>query len=143
MKRALLYGVAAVAGLGLAMYLARKAPTVGGLASGLASGAVDAVHGAAVGTVEGIGSVFGIPKTSVSQCDADLAAGRTWDASFSCPAARFVGSVFNSSNINTAAVNDLRQVDRAMERQAATYAAMDAYYAGAPTWPDDGRTGTW
>lgn len=145
MKRALLYGVAAVAGLGLVVYLARRVqvPTAGGLASGLASGAVDAVHGAAVGAVEGIGSVFGIPQTSISQCDADLAAGRAWDASFSCPAARFVGGVFNSTNINAAAVSDARQIDRIIERQQAQYAAMDAHYAGAPTWPIDGRTGSW
>lgn len=36
--------------------------------------------------VKGIGSVFGIPDTNLSKCAADKAAGRTWDASFSCPA---------------------------------------------------------
>lgn len=42
------------------------------------------------GAIEGVGEVFGIPVTDQSKCDADLAAGHLWDASFSCPAGRFI-----------------------------------------------------
>jgi len=42
------------------------------------------------GAIEGVGSSFGIPVTDEERCNADLAAGRLWDASFSCPAGRFI-----------------------------------------------------
>ena len=54
-----------------------------------------------------------------------------------------ITGVWNSTFFNAAAVNDARQIDRIIERQQAEYAAKDAYYAGVPTWPIDGRTGTW
>lgn len=73
-------GVAGVA----AFYLLRNN------AQAIGSGAVGAAVDVGVGVVEGIGQAVGIPRTSQSQCDADLAAGRTWDASFSCPASRWV-----------------------------------------------------
>lgn len=133
MKRVALYGAAAVVGLGVVYVLAKRVqlPSVGGVASDLARGAVDAANGAIVGGVKGIGAVFGVPDTSLSRCEADIAAGRTWDASFSCPASRFVGSVFNSTNINAAAVNDARQIDRIMEREAARGLL-------SPVWDDNG-----
>lgn len=146
MKRAMLYGAAAIAGIGVVVYMARKVqlPSVGSVAGNLAGGAVEAVNGAFVGSVKGIGSVFGVPDTSMSQCQKDIAAGRTWDASFSCPASDFVGSFFNSTNINAAEVNDARQIDRILEREAANNAAMDARYAGAAWGPSSsGYTGTW
>lgn len=146
MKRAMLYGVAAIAGIGVVVVMARKVqmPTVGGIAGGLASGAVEAANAAFVGGVKGIGSVLGIPDTSMTQCQKDLAAGRTWDASFSCPATDYIGSFFNSTAINAAEANDARQIDRILEREAAKYAAMDATYAGA-AWgvSSGGATGVW
>lgn len=60
------------------------------LASSIGSGAVTAVNDVASGVVVGVGEVFGIPATSKDQCTLDLEAGRTWDASFSCPAGRFI-----------------------------------------------------
>jgi hypothetical protein len=56
---------------------------------------------AASNTVMGIGEVFGIPRTNESQCQSDLVAGNTWDASFSCPAGTFIGSLFGGGNSNT------------------------------------------
>ena len=50
----------------------------------------------AAGVVEGVGASVGVPQTDLSQCDADLAAGRMWSASFSCPAGKFIGAVFGS-----------------------------------------------
>lgn len=52
-------------------------------------------------TITGIGEVVGIPRTNQTQCERDIAAGRTWDASFSCPAGTFIGSLFGSKPTNT------------------------------------------
>lgn len=73
-------GAAAVA----ALYLLR------GQASNVAAGAVGAVVDAGAGAVLGVGDAFGVPRTSATQCQQDIAAGRTWDASFSCPAGTFI-----------------------------------------------------
>lgn len=54
------------------------------------SGAVEAVGGAATGVVIGIGDSVGIPRTSMNECERAIAEGRTWDASFACPASRFI-----------------------------------------------------
>lgn len=82
--------LAAAVGVGLILFI-RK-----GAAGQLAAGAVGAVADAGAGAVLGVGDVVGIPRTSKSQCDADLAAGRLWDASFSCPAGTFIGGVWDS-----------------------------------------------
>ena len=63
---------------------------VAGVASGIASGAVDAVNGVVSGSVIGIGSAIGVPATNIDQCALDRAAGKTWDASFSCDAGTFL-----------------------------------------------------
>lgn len=142
----MLYGAAAIAGIGVVVYMARKVqlPTAGGVASDFARGAVDAANGAFEGAVKGLGGVFGIPDTSMTQCERDIAAGRTWDASFSCPAKDFVGSFFPSTGLNAAEQADARQIDRILEREAANNAAMDARYAGAAWGPSSGGyTGTW
>ena len=80
----------AVAGVGL--YVAKK-----GMA-GAAAGAVAAVGDAAVGTVQGIGQLVGIPLTDETACEKAKREGRTWDASFACPALDWVGYVFTSSD---------------------------------------------
>lgn len=63
---------------------------VGGVAHAAAAASVDAVNGVLSGTVEGIGSAVGVPVTNADQCAQDRAAGKTWDASFSCPAGTFL-----------------------------------------------------
>lgn len=68
----------------------------GGVANAV-SGAVGAVGDAGVGAVVGAGQLVGIPATNSDQCGRDLAAGDRWAASFSCPAGRFVGSVFGGA----------------------------------------------
>ncbi len=88
-----LIAAVALAGLGLVWWITQRVSAAGGignLASGVASGAIQAVEGAAVGTVKGIGAVVGIPDTDAQTCRADLAAGRWWDASFSCPAGTYL-----------------------------------------------------
>ena len=47
--------------------------------------------------VQGMGELVGVPDTNTDQCEKDLAAGRHWDASFSCPASRYLGSVTGST----------------------------------------------
>lgn len=62
--------------------------------SGVAGAAVQVVEGAIVGGVESIGGVFGIPTTDETECEKAIREGRTWDASFACPAGRFIKSIF-------------------------------------------------
>lgn len=38
------------------------------------------------GVVIGIGEVIGIPRTDETECEKAMREGRTWDASFACPA---------------------------------------------------------
>lgn len=77
-----------------ALYLVNRvrlaAADPSGTASAITGGVIDAVGGAATGTVVGLGEVVGVPKTNMTQCQQDMAAGRTWDASFSCPAKDFL-----------------------------------------------------
>ncbi|MQY50827.1 hypothetical protein [Rhodocyclus gracilis] len=82
----------------LALYLITRwqaaSINTGDIASGIGKGAIDAAAGAVTGTVIGIGEVVGIPQTNKTQCELDLAAGRLWDASFSCPAGTFLSGAW-------------------------------------------------
>jgi hypothetical protein len=49
----------------------------------------------AASAVIGTGAVFGIPRTDETECQKALREGRTWDASFACPAGTFIGSIFD------------------------------------------------
>lgn len=66
-----------------------------GTGAAIGSGAVNLVDGVLSGGVKGVGGVVGIPDTSQTQCERDLAAGDKWAASFSCPALTFLKHVFN------------------------------------------------
>jgi hypothetical protein len=66
-------------------------------AGNLAAGAVGAAGDAAAGVVLGTGDLLGIPRTNTTQCQADAANGRTWDASFSCNAGDFARYVMNGT----------------------------------------------
>lgn len=61
----------------------------------LGAGAVDLVDGIVSGGVVEIGQKVGIPATNQTECEKAKAEGRTWDASFACPATDFVKYVFN------------------------------------------------
>lgn len=82
---------ALLAGTGVVVWVLWKGP--GGLAKAGAGAAVDAVDGVIAGTVEGVGSAFGIPETDMDECQRALAEGRYWDASFACPLKDFVKGV--------------------------------------------------
>ena len=82
-------GLGAIALVGI--YLAaRNAGAIGEL-TGRAAG------DAAGGLVLGLGDSIGIPRTDLDECERAIAEGRTWDASFACPAGRFLRSIFSSS----------------------------------------------
>lgn len=103
MEKQTIYLAAGVVGVALvAAYLIKKAANsltdaggVAGVAAAAGGAAVDAVTGAATGTVMAIGEQFGIPATSKTQCEIDMANGDTWAASFSCPLPTFAKYVAN------------------------------------------------
>lgn len=67
-----------------ALYLAPRIGTF------LGKQAVGTVTNIGTGAVIETGKVIGIPETDPTQCQADINAGRTWDASFSCDAKTFL-----------------------------------------------------
>lgn len=97
MKTTHLYLLAGGVVLAAAIYVSTRPKgwaTDTGVAAG--QGAYDLVDGFVGGVFTGVTNFggLGLPKTDVNQCQADLAAGRTWDASFSCPAGTFIKSFF-------------------------------------------------
>ncbi len=123
----MLYAGAALAG-GVALYVLSKKATGESFAGSLGRNAASAVGDAAAGAIKGLGGVFGIPDTSMTQCQADLAAGRTWDASFSCPAVQFVGGIWSSGAGYEQKVEGARQIDRIIERQQRELAGLGNVY---------------
>lgn len=119
------------------LYSRTNTAAVGNLAESAARGLVGAVEGAAVGTVKGIGAAVGIPDTNKTNCQADVAAGRWWDASFSCPAGTFIntagGAVFGSTTLWDSDSADARAIEAAKAR--AEFALND------PRRVDTGRYG--
>lgn len=89
--------LAGVSAAALAAYTLSKYG-VGGLARRAGEAAVNVAHDAAAGLVVGIGKGAGIPETNAAECSKALYEGRTWDASFACPAWTFVkGSLFGAA----------------------------------------------
>jgi hypothetical protein len=93
MKVSSLYIGAGVAVLAAVAYVASKG--AGNVGAQLGSAAVDMVDGAIAGTVETIGEKVGVPKTNMTKCEQAKAEGRTWDASFDCPASDFIKYLWN------------------------------------------------
>ena len=56
----------------------------------IASGAIDLADGVISETVNTVGEAVGIPRTNQTECERAKAEGRTWDASFACPAGDFI-----------------------------------------------------
>lgn len=56
---------------------------------------VDMADGVIGGAVTTIGEAVGIPKTNPTECEKAKAEGRTWDASFACPAGDFLKYLWN------------------------------------------------
>lgn len=87
--------VAAAAVAGFAFFAWRR----GGIApaaQAIGGAAVEAAGGLVGGVVQGIGDAVGVQRTEESACDLALREGRLWDASFACPAGRFVSGAWAS-----------------------------------------------
>lgn len=117
----------AVLAVGAGLWWVSRRASEGGIgdmaenaARSLVGAVSNAVGGAAVGTVKGIGSVVGIPDTNQTTCNADIAAGRWWDASFSCPAGTYIntagGAVFGSTTLWDSDAVDARAIEAAKAR---------------------------
>jgi hypothetical protein len=88
---ATLYAALAVAAVVGVLVVSRNAKAVGQAAGGAA---VDLVDGVLKGTVQGVGTAVGVPVTNLTECERAKIEGRTWDASFACPAGDFLKYVF-------------------------------------------------
>ena len=82
----------------LAIYVARKG--VSGAAAAAAEAAGRVVVDAATGAVIGVGKVIGVPATEATACSRAMEEGRTWDASFACPAGTFIRYLREGAPVN-------------------------------------------
>lgn len=96
--RTLEVGALAIGALvvGVVVYKTAKA---GAAVVGQVAATVDT---AVAAPVLGIGDVLGIPRTNLSACEQAKAEGRTWDASFACPALDFMGYIVSGTNLTPA-----------------------------------------
>ena len=80
------------AGLAVAAALAAWILTRPGAAQAAGAAVATAAVDAAGGAVIGVGDAVGLPRTEADACARALAEGRTWDASFACPAGTWLRS---------------------------------------------------
>jgi len=83
--------VAVLLGAAGVLYVAQKksgAAAAAGVAVGEAAG--EAIVGAGTGLVYGVGDAIGVPRTNETECERAKREGRSWDASFACPAGDFL-----------------------------------------------------
>lgn len=126
--------VGAVVVGGVLLYAVAKKKPGESMAKTLGMGAVTAVGDAAAGAVVGLGSLIGIPETNTDQCSADIAAGRMWDASFSCPAGRFLSAINGQKTPADTAQSESELIDRQIEaHQIATAGLTGVYSDGEKT----------
>lgn len=85
--------VGGIAAATLAVFIWQK-KSLAAAAGAVGAAAGSAVVNAAGGVVLGVGDAVGIPRTNVTECERAKAEGRTWDASFACPAGDFIRYVF-------------------------------------------------
>lgn len=84
------YGLVAIVGFAVLVYVKKN---LQGLIADAAGGVVGAVDDVASGVVIGIGEALGIPRTNETECEKALREGRNWDASFMCPAGKFLSAM--------------------------------------------------
>lgn len=87
------WALGAIAVIGALLWVNKNGAANTGAAVGTA--AVNMVDGVLSGTVNTIGETVGIPATSQTECEKAMAEGRTWDASFSCPAGTWLKYIVN------------------------------------------------
>jgi hypothetical protein len=83
----------AVAAAAVLLILLKKKGAVSNVAQAAGGAVVDAAAGLTAGVVYGVGDAVGVPRTDMTECDKAIQEGRTWDASFACPAGKFLSSV--------------------------------------------------
>lgn len=85
---AIVAAVVAVAAVYAAKRAFQAAADLGplGLGAAVGSGIVDTGSG----VILGMGDAIGLPRTEMTECEKAMAEGRTWDASFVCPAPVFL-----------------------------------------------------
>lgn len=88
-----IYAMAGAAIVAALVYVKAKGAT--GAGQQLGGAAVDLVNGVVTGAVVSGGQLIGIPATSMKACERAKAEGRTWDASFDCPAKDFLQYVWS------------------------------------------------
>lgn len=87
---------AAVAAVLLALWVKKKGGAVAAAAAvgdGIGSSVVSFGGGVVSGAALTLGDAIGIPRTDMTECERAKAEGRTWDASFACPASDFLGYI--------------------------------------------------
>ena len=115
-----LYGGGAVLAV-LALYVLTRT----GVLKSLTTNAIGAVGSVASGTVIGIGELVGIPATDTDQCTRDIASGNAWQASFSCPAGRFIKASWPSTSVEQQRARDMTYSDPyGLENQIPSYPTM-------------------
>lgn len=87
------YVIAGAAGLAFVLWVSMKGSKDAGQAIG--TGTVNLVDGVVSGTVIGATGLFGVPATNLTECERAKLEGRTWDASFACPAKDFLSYLWN------------------------------------------------
>lgn len=89
----------AVAALVIAYYLKKKAESavaaVGEVAGELWDASKETADAVVAKPALAIGDAIGVPRTNETECEKAKREGRTWDASFACPAGDFLSYVFN------------------------------------------------
>jgi hypothetical protein len=79
----------------LALWWVSRGGNGGAVGQTVGEAAVSTIVGAGTGVVLGAGEAVGIPRTNQTECERAIAEGRTWDASFACPAGTWIKSLFN------------------------------------------------
>lgn len=83
------------AAVGVALLWAWRQGSAGNVGEAIGSAAVDLADGVIGGTVTTIGQAVGIPKTNMTECERAKLEGRTWEASFACPAGDFISYLWS------------------------------------------------
>ncbi len=84
----------AVVGLAAVNFFTRR-PGGGSLLQDVGAAAGAAAVDVGVGVVLGVGDGLGVPRTNETECQRAIREGRTWDASFACPAGTFLSYLWS------------------------------------------------
>lgn len=90
--------IGAVAAAAVLLILVKKKGAAMSAGEAVGGAVADAAVGITTGAVYGIGDAVGVPRTDMTECDKAIAEGRTWDASFACPAGKWLSSLVTITN---------------------------------------------